>query len=388
MQMLPTLIPATPFGIADIHLTSSNVTEADYSAWASGTTYAAGDRSTIISPSNTATFTVASPCVMTWTATKALPENTAIRFTTTGALPTGLTVGRIYFTRDWVTASATCNLALDPDGPAINTTGSQSGTHTGYATRHDVYESLVGSNLGNHPATSPASWYRVDSTNRWRMHDNSMGTQTANADSITNVYSAAQIIDAVALMNIRAASVRVTVTDPTDGLVFDETVSGIAPPSVSSFYVWGFEPIVRVTDILITGLPPYINAAIGITLTDTGGTALCGNCVMALVRDFGGTAYGMSMRIDDYSVKERSAQGIYTVVEGDYSRRMECMVYVEAGQVPAVFNLLASLRAKPSVYIGSSQYGPSFIFGFLTTYDVVVDFVTQSLMKIEAESLI
>ena len=388
MQMLPTLIPATPFGIADVHLTSSNVTEADYAAWASGTTYAAGDRAIIVSPSNTATFTIASPCVMTWAANKALPENTPISFSTTGALPTGLTAGRIYFTRNWVTASATCNLALTPDGAPINTTGSQSGTHTGNATRHDVYESLVGSNTGNHPATSPNHWFRVDSTNRWRMHDNSMGTQTANAGSIANVYEATQIIDAVALMNISAASVRVTVTDATDGLVFDETVSGIAPPSVSSFYAWGFEPIVRVTDMLITGMPPYINAAIGITLTDTGGTALCGNCVMALIRDFGGTAYGMSMRIDDYSVKERSAQGIYTIVEGDYSRRMTGMVYVEAGQVPAVFNLLASFRAIPAVYIGSSLYGPSFIFGFLTTYDIVVDFPTQSLLKIEAESLI
>lgn len=387
MDFLPTLIPATPFGIADIHLTSSNVTEADYAAYASGTTYADGDRVTIISPSATVTMTIASPCVVTWTA-HGLPDKTPVRFTTTGALPTGITAGQIYFTRDGTDSANALKLSLTPGGAAINTSGSQSGTHTGFATRHDVYKSLVGSNIGNAPAISPNHWIRVDSTNRWRMHDNSMGSQTANSNSIANVYEAKQIIDAVALMNISAASIQLTVTDAIEGVVYDQTFSGIAPISASSFYAWGFEPIVRITDMIISGLPPYLNADIALTMTDTGGTVLCGNCVLGKIREFGGTQYGMGMRIDDYSIKSKSTFGIYTAQEGAYSRRLDAMVYVDSGAVDAVFGLLATYRAIPAVYVGSSLYGSSIVFGFVNSFNPVVQYPTQSLMKIEIEGLI
>ena len=387
MDFLPTLIPATPFGIADIHLTSSNVTEADYAAYASGTTYADGDRVTIISPSATVTMTIASPCVVTWTA-HGLPDKTPVRFTTTGALPTGITAGQIYFTRDGTDSANALKLSLTPGGAAINTAGSQSGTHTGFATRHDVYESLVGSNIGNAPAISPNHWIRVDSTNRWRMHDNSMGSQTANSNSIANVYEAKQIIDAVALMNISAASIQLTVTDAIEGVVYDQTFSGIAPISESSFYAWGFEPIVRITDMIISGLPPYLNADIALTMTDTGGTVLCGNCVLGKIRDFGGTQYGMGMRIDDYSIKSKSTFGIYTVQEGAYSRRLDVRVYVDSGAVDAVFNLLAQFRAIPAVYVGAPLYGSSIVFGFVNSFNPVVQYPTQSLMNIEIEGLI
>lgn len=384
MKFLPTLIPANHFGIADIHLTSSNVTEADHPAWNVGTAYVVGNRVTIISPSATVTMTIASPCVVTWTA-HGLPDGTPVRITTTGSLPTGVIAGQIYFIR--VLTVNTFYLAQKPGGEPLSTSGSQGGTHTGLATRHDVYESQT-SNTGKPPAINPNDWLRVDSTNRWRMHDNSMGSQTSNNDSITNVYEALQIIDAAALMNISAATVQITVTDAVEGVVFDKTVSGIAPISVSSFYAWGFEPIVRVTDMLITGLPPYINADIAVTLADTGNTVLCGNLVLGKIRDFGATDYGMSMRIDDYSVKNKNTFGIYTVLEGAYSRRLEATVYVDRGSVDAVFNLLASYRAIPAVFVGAEEYGSSILFGYVTTFNPVVSFFSTSLMKIEVEGLI
>ena len=215
-----------------------------------------------------------------------------------------------------------------------------------------------------------------------------MGSQTANSNSIANVYEALQIVDAVALMNISAATVRVTVTDAVDGLIFDKTVSGIAPISASSFYAWAFEPIVRVTDILITNLPPYINADIAVTLTDTGNTVLCGNLVLGKIRDLGGTQYGMSMRIDDFSVKDQNQFGIFTVIEGAYSRRLDSTVYVDNGAVDAVFNLLAAHRAIPAVFVGAGEIGSSILFGYATSYNIVVEFFSTSLMKIEVEGLI
>jgi len=70
------------------------------------------------------TVTIASPGVLT----VALRNGTAVYLNTTGALPTGLVVGTIYYVVG--STGTTCNLALTYGGAAIITSGTQSGTHT------------------------------------------------------------------------------------------------------------------------------------------------------------------------------------------------------------------------------------------------------------------
>ena len=387
MKINRSLLPPSPFVIADSNLTSSNVTEAEYSAYDAGTTYALGDRVRIVSPTAAVTMTIASPAVVTWTA-HGLPDDTPVRFTTTGALPTGITAGKVYFVRGSLAATPNVfNVCEKPGGAAINTSGSQSGTHTGFATRHDVYESLVGSNLGNAPALFPLKWGRADSTNRWRMFDNSVSSQTSNVDSIATVHATTGIVDAVALLNIQCASVQITQTDDIDGVVYDRTFTGIADSGIQDWYAYFFEPIVYKTEILATDLYPYADASIAVTLTNTGGTALCGACIPGKVLDAGGTDYGMGLGIQDYSVKQKDTFGNYTILERAFNRRVTMMVFVESGLVDALINTLAEYRATPTVYIGADLYGSSAALGFYKDFNVEVRYPTLSLCSIEIEGL-
>ena len=73
-----------------------------------------------------ATITIGAACVVT--STLNLPDLTPIMFETTGALPTGLVVGTVYYTR-YLTI-ATFNLSATPTGALITTSGTQSGTHS------------------------------------------------------------------------------------------------------------------------------------------------------------------------------------------------------------------------------------------------------------------
>ena len=75
--------------------------------------------------SATVTISIASPGVVSWTG-HGLRANEVYKSTTTGAIPTGLTAG----TKTVLTAN-TFTLSATPGGTAINTTGSQSGVHTG-----------------------------------------------------------------------------------------------------------------------------------------------------------------------------------------------------------------------------------------------------------------
>jgi hypothetical protein len=74
------------------------------------------------------TITIASPGVVSWAA-HGLAVGTPIKFSTGGALPTGLTAGTTYFVRTVLDAD-TFTVSATPGGVVINTSGTQSGTHT------------------------------------------------------------------------------------------------------------------------------------------------------------------------------------------------------------------------------------------------------------------
>jgi hypothetical protein len=69
-------------------------------------------------------ITIASPAVLT----ASLRNGTAVILNTTGALPTGLVVGTVYYVVG--STGTTCNLSATYGGAAINTSGSQSGTQS------------------------------------------------------------------------------------------------------------------------------------------------------------------------------------------------------------------------------------------------------------------
>jgi hypothetical protein len=451
MKLIRSQIPATPFVIADSNLTSSSVTEADHSAFSRTTLYAATSRVRVVSPTNAAaTMTIASPCVVTWVEHQ-LPDKTAIRFTTNGTLPTGIVSGTIYYVQDTITAD-TFYISATPGGVPLNTSSSQSGTHAVVATRHDVYEALlaggsvtasiattvltvsavisgslavgmqltgtgvtvgttitalltgtggtgtytvsasqtVGSTTinGCAPVTNAIYWARADSTNRWRMHDASVSTQTTDVTSISNVYKAKGRINSVALLNLDCASVVITATDAVDGVVYDQTFSVVADSGIQDWYAYFTEPIIRKTEFLIDDLPIYADLSISVTLSaSTGDTVKCGVCVLGTMLDAGGTQYGMSVGIQDYSVKARDSFGNYFVVERAFNRRVSMQVLVENASVDALVNILAAYRAVPVVYIGDDGFGSSIVFGFYKDFGITIAYPSVSLCNIELEGL-
>jgi hypothetical protein len=82
--------------------------------------------------SATVTITIATPGVVTWSS-HGLSTGTPVIFSTTGALPTGITAGTTYYVIavDTNTFRIATSLANALAGTAVNTSGSQSGTQTG-----------------------------------------------------------------------------------------------------------------------------------------------------------------------------------------------------------------------------------------------------------------
>lgn len=92
----------------------------------------------------TFTVTVASPAVFTLSS-HGMSDGDQVTLATTGALPTGLNATTKYFVINSTTH--TFNLSLTSGGSAINTTGTQSGTHTLWHDKRDVtqaYDAYIG----------------------------------------------------------------------------------------------------------------------------------------------------------------------------------------------------------------------------------------------------
>jgi hypothetical protein len=78
----------------------------------------------------TITVTIASPGVVTWTG-HGLQAGSSVIFTTTGALPTGITAGTRYFVISAGLTADAFQFSATEGGAAVNTSGTQSGVHTG-----------------------------------------------------------------------------------------------------------------------------------------------------------------------------------------------------------------------------------------------------------------
>jgi len=98
--------------------------------------------------SATVTMTIATPGVISW-ADHGFSAGQRIKFQTTGALPTGLTAGTTYYVLATGLTAGTFRVSSSAGGAAVNTSGSQSGVHTGYALYNLIgtYSTLAQGNI-------------------------------------------------------------------------------------------------------------------------------------------------------------------------------------------------------------------------------------------------
>jgi len=253
-------------------------------------------------------------------------------------------------------------------------------------TTHKLYLSLQAGNMG-HAVTDPLWWVEKGPSNRWAMFDGSNSTDTTKADSIEVVLNTTSRVDSVALLNISAASARVQMTVPGEGVVFDQTFNLVSDSGIIDWWSYFFEPIGRKTDLVVTGLPPYASAAITVTLTDNGSTVSIASLVIGLGKELGDTAMGASVGIQDYSRKEQNQFGDFILVERAFSKKATFTVWIPRGTTDEVQRLLASYRAVPIVYVGSDEFGATVVFGFYRDFSISIDYPTHSVCALEIVGL-
>lgn len=256
---------------------------------------------------------------------------------------------------------------------------------------HSIYESLADSNTGNDPTTDDGTkWLRLGATNRWKAFDQKISDPVVNSGSIEYTFDdLPNSVTGLTLFNLSGVSVNVTVTDPTDGEVYNKTVSLADTRNLFDWFSYFFEEVTQREDAQFLDLPPYPAADIDVTVTaDTGENAQVGQIIFGFLSEIGATTYGTSISIEDFSRKETDVFGNFIVVERAFAQLADFSVQFPTQNARKIQRTLAQYRATPIVYIGSDDisYGTT-LYGFYRRFDLTLETPSTSFGAIEVEGL-
>lgn len=255
-----------------------------------------------------------------------------------------------------------------------------------------LYESLAFSNINNQPDVPNSNfWLRLRSDNRRSMFDRSITNGTSAGSSLEVVLFPNKIIDSIALINLDSELAVIEIRDGAGGPIVYQRTIGLNDVNITDWYQYFFfDPLLKRTQVVLTDIPPYINARIRLTLSKTSGNVSIGEMIFGRLEKLGATQYGANAGIVDYSRKETDEFGNISFVERPFSKRLSCEFYLENAQLNRVQQVMYSLRAKPSVWIASDV--PTFeeamiIYGFYRDFSLQIAYPNHSLYNIEIEGL-
>ena len=253
---------------------------------------------------------------------------------------------------------------------------------------HRIYQSLQASNLNKDPTTQPLWWVEVSPTNKWALFDSAVSTQTRQSTYIKYTVTPGQTINAIAALNLtNATQIVITVTSASAGVIYGKMVDVSPIPASASWWDWFFGIKRAQTQCVLVDLPSYPDATIRFELY--GGSSLAiGVLLIGQQRAFGaGIKYGAKVGIQDYSRKEKNDFGDTVLVQRAFAKRADFELMVSADEVDSLQGFLSDVRAVPCLWIGSTEFEATTVFGFYKTFDILISYPSQSDCSLQIEGL-
>lgn len=232
------------------------------------------------------------------------------------------------------------------------------------------------------------TWLDRGVINSLRMFDGKLDSQTLADESITITITPNTTITGLALFNIKASTVRVVMTDPIDGEVFNSgEVSMFDNGGIDNWFDFFFAPYFAKSDYVTINLPAYPNATIVVTVDGGGSDVAVGELVIGRVLTFGDAQFGTNVGILDFSRKEQDQFGNFDIVKRRFSKRAEYDVKLATRYSSYVQKTLADLRASPVVWIGDETREETIVYGYYRSFDIILSTPSLSDATITVEGL-
>ena len=249
--------------------------------------------------------------------------------------------------------------------------------------------SLVGSNTAT-PGTDKLKWFDDGASNAVAMFDAYNSTQTQAASPLVVEIAPGSVFTTLALFNLSGTAVRVEVINSASETIFDETKSLLKRNTAtwSDYFFGGFAS--RLTQLVFSGLPFAIGAKLRITVSGDGVVGI-GRAVVGRRQVLGCLQFGASPFFTDYSRKEWDADfGDYTWTVRDFSRGFRGTAVVDNSQLNRVWAVLISVRAMPTLYVGSEddRFSETLVtLGVLQDAPASINYPNHTLLNFTIEGL-
>ena len=266
--------------------------------------------------------------------------------------------------------------------------GSGTTYNTGDRVVHNerVWEALKDSVTSEPSNTNETDWLRVGFANKWRMFRAGRDSTSNRDDSIDVTITPNQAITTLAALGLSGNSATLTVTDPTEGVVFDDTLS-LVDISAANWWEYFFLPIDTSDTAIFNGIPPFPAASYDLTISaiNTSTEVQAGRIVMGIERELGVTNFGTSVSTLDFSKRERDEFGNLELIPRRVVRLVDYDATVETGRLDAVVKILQELSTVPTLFIGDEIHDSTITFGVYRDFNQGITNVSLSDLTIQVE---
>lgn len=253
-----------------------------------------------------------------------------------------------------------------------------------------VYQSLIASNLGNQPDTSPTSWVRVSAVNRFKAFDNLISSGTENNNLISYNIELPITVNSIAMFGLSAEEVQIFIIDTVTGQhLMNQRYQLISEADVYDGWSYFFSPIEYETQLVLTDLPAWAGESIQIRIRAPNGVAEVSEILIGTNHEIGETLVDTEMGLIDYSFRQRNEFGDIQITERGYTNKVTYKFAFETEDARRIRNLMARIRNKVSVFHAgrdNDQFGLT-VPGFYKDFNVPLTSVL-SYGSLEVESLI
>lgn len=251
-------------------------------------------------------------------------------------------------------------------------------------TNHGEYQALT-ANTNKDPSKNPTDWKFLGTTNRWKMFDQFLNTQTTNASIITatvSVYDAQSIF----VGNVNADSIRIQIKDNyTGSIIEDITYSLLDEPTDWLSYFYSDINYVK-SSIIHERTTLTRDVSVIITAT-SGGTPAIGIFLAGSTYSIGLTQWNFKLSALDYSVVAiDTASGVTYLQKGNYAKLWDGQMFIDTDWSGSVYATLVSIEGTPVVFYDKPD--TTLVYGFIKTFDMTISGRVETRIDIKLQGLI
>jgi hypothetical protein len=262
---------------------------------------------------------------------------------------------------------------------------------------HRVYTNL----LGGVNATSPElaltgatpRWLDTRPTNKWACFDGQINTQSSIVTPLTIVLVPG-LFNCIAFYGLDGSTITITIKDAPGGSVFYSYTASLQAPPID-YYDYYFGVIRPLTKLLRTGITPFSNPEVTITITAGAGITVKAGMIafgnlrsLLSVEGTGGTNYGAKAKPITYSYIGTDLYGNTKIIRRTKATDMDIQVTVPIADADYALISMQDVLDVPAAWIATdaANYSGLNIFG-LASGDVTYGGPTHAIITINVRGL-